>query len=137
MKLNRNFNQRKALIRTQLNALITSGQITTTQAKARLVKPLFDRLITKAKEGTLHARRQILSQLANISSTNRLVDTIAPLFPEKKSGFTSTKKVHIRKGDGVTLVSVKLLADLPLAKPKPASPEKAQPEKTAKKTSKK
>lgn len=131
MKLSRNFNQRKALVRTQLNALIASGHITTTEAKARLVKPLFDRLVTKAKEGTLHARRQILAQLANVTSANRLVDTIVPLFSEKKNGFTSTKKVHIRKGDGVTLVTVKLLAELP--KPIP----KVEPEKAAKKTSKK
>lgn len=117
MKFNRNFNQRKALRRTQLNSLISHGKITTTQAKAGEVKRLFDRLVGKAKENTVQVRRLLAAELASVKSANRLVDVIAPLFPDKKSGFTTSIKEKIRKGDGVTMVSVKLLAELPKSQP--------------------
>src|SRR3989338_4399651 len=113
MKLSRNYNQRKALVRTQLNALISNGQITTTQSKAKLIKPIVDRLITKAKVGSVHARRQLAAYLASIPSANRLVDVIVPLFADKKSGFTSLTKIKIRKGDGTVVSNLRLLADLP------------------------
>lgn len=113
MKLNRNFNQRKALARTQLNALINHGQITTTDSKAKFIKPMVDRLITKAKVGSIHARRQLAATLASVSSANRLVDVIMPLFGEKKSGFTSLTKIKIRKGDASTMSTLRLLADIP------------------------
>ncbi len=113
MKLSRNYNQRKALVRTQLVALINHGQITTTQAKAKLIKPMVDRLITKAKDGSVHARRQLASTLASVPAANRLVDVIMPLFADKKSGFTSLAKIKIRKGDGTTISTLRLLADVP------------------------
>lgn len=122
MKLNRNYNQRKALARTQLNALINNGQITTTQPKAKLIKPMVDRLITKAKIGSVHARRQLAATLASVSSANRLVDVIVPLFADKKSGFTSLTKIKIRKGDGAVVSTIRLMIDLP----KPVVAEKVK-----------
>lgn len=144
MKLNRNRNQRKALVRTQLNALVTVGHLTTTEAKARLIKPLFDRLITRAKKADLAARRLLAKELASVDSANRLVDVIAPLFTDKVSGYTTSQKVKIRRGDGVTLVALKLTADVPtpvkeekkkakVEKPvAPAKVSKAKVTKTAK-----
>lgn len=113
MKLSRNYNQRKALVRTQLVVLINHGQITTTEAKAKLIKPMVDRLITKAKVGSVHARRQLASTLASVPAANRLVDVITPLFADKKSGFASLTKIKIRKGDGTTISTLRLLADIP------------------------
>ena len=113
MKLNRNFNQRKALARTQLNALINNGQITTTLAKAKFIKPMVDRLITKAKVGSIHARRQLAATLASVSSANRLVDVIVPLFADRVSGFTTLTKIKIRKGDGTIVSTLKFMADVP------------------------
>lgn len=113
MKLNRNFNQRKALARTQLTALINHGQITTTEAKAKFIKPMVDRLITKAKVGSVHARRQLAATLASVPSANRLVDVIMPLFGQKKSGFTSLTKIKIRKGDATTMSTLRFLAEIP------------------------
>ena len=114
MKLNRNRNQRKALMRTQLNALVNFGHLTTTLAKARMMKPLFDKLITRAKVGTVASRRLLAKNLANVASANRLVDVIAPLFPDRVSGYTSSTKDKIRRGDAVTMVTLKLMADLPV-----------------------
>ena len=113
MKLNRNRNQRKALMRTQLNALVNFGHLTTTLAKAKMMKPLFDKLITRAKVGTVASRRLIAKNLASVASANRLVDVIAPLFPDRVSGYTSSTKNKIRRGDAVTMVTLKLMADLP------------------------
>jgi len=114
MKLNRNRNQRKALVRTQLNALVNLGHLTTTLAKAKMMKPLFDRLITRAKVGTVASRRLLARDLASVASANRLVDVIAPLFPDRVSGYTSSTKNKIRRGDAVTMVTLKLMADLPV-----------------------
>ena len=114
MKLNRNRNQRKALVRTQLNALVNLGHLTTTLAKAKMMKPLFDRLITRAKVGTVASRRLLARDLASVASANRLVDVIAPLFPDRVSGYTSSTKDKIRRGDAVTMVTLKLMADLPV-----------------------
>lgn len=113
MKLSRNTTQRKALMRTQLNSLVNSGHITTTIAKAKLIKPLFDRLVTKAKTNTIATRRLLAADLASTASANRLVDTIAPLFQDKNCGYTFSAKIGTRRGDGVTLVNLKLTADLP------------------------
>ena len=124
MKLNRSFNQRKALARTQLNALINNGQITTTEAKAKFIKPMVDRLITKAKVGSVHARRQLAATLASVPSANRLIDVIMPLFAQRKSGFTSLTKIKIRKGDATTISTLRFLAEIPLAKRDLASPDK-------------
>jgi len=114
MKLNRNRNQRKALVRTQLNALVNLGHLTTTLAKAKMMKPLFDKLITRAKVGTVASRRLLARDLASVASANRLVDVIAPLFPDRVSGYTSSTKNKIRRGDAVTMVTLKLMAELPV-----------------------
>ncbi len=119
MKLNRSTNQRKALWKTQLNSLITNGKITTTEAKAKEVKRQFDKLVSKAKVNSIHVRRQLAGKLSSVTSANRLVDVIAPLFPDRVSGFTSNSKEMIRKGDATTMVSLKLMAELPKATPSP------------------
>src|SRR3989344_2667610 len=98
MKLNRNRNQRKALMRTQLSALVNFGHLTTTLAKV----------------GTVASRRLLARDLASVASANRLVDVIATLFPDRISGYTSSTKNKIRRGDAVTMVTLKLMADLPV-----------------------
>ena len=134
MKLNRNRNQRKALMRTQLNALVNFGHLTTTLAKAKMMKPLFDKLITRAKVGTVASRRLLAKNLASVASANRLVDVIAPLFPDRVSGYTSSTKNKIRRGDAVTMVTLKLMADLPVPVVKEEKKVKVEKKvKTAKK----
>ena len=134
MKLNRNRNQRKALVRTQLNALVNLGHLTTTLAKAKMMKPLFDRLITRAKVGTVASRRLLARDLASVASANRLVDVIAPLFPDRVSGYTSSTKDKIRRGDAVTMVTLKLMAELPVPVVKEEKKVKVEKKvKTAKK----
>src|SRR3990167_10857731 len=113
--LNRNFNQRKALIRQQLNALITVGKIETTLARAKLVKSLFDKLASNVRLKGLHARRLVASSLANPKSANRLTDTIVPGMADKVSGFTKMSKLSVRRGDGATVVRLELATIPPKA----------------------
>lgn len=134
MKLNRNRNQRQALMRTQLNALVNNGRLTTTEAKAKMMKPLFDKLVTRAKKASVASRRLLAKDLASVASANRLVDVIAPLFPDRVSGYTSSTKNKIRRGDAVTMVTLKLMADLPV--PVPAAKEEKKVEKKVKTTTK-
>lgn len=108
-------------MRTQLNALVNNGRLTTTEAKAKMVKPLFDKLVTRAKKASVASRRLLAKDLASSTSANRLVDVIAPLFPDRVSGYTSSTKNKIRRGDAVTMVTLKLMAELP-APIKPTSP---------------
>ncbi len=137
MKLNRNRNQRKALMRTQLNALVNFGHLTTTLAKAKMMKPLFDRLVTRAKVGTVASRRLLARDLASVTSANRLVDVIAPLFPDRVSGYTSSTKNKIRRGDAVTMVTLRLMADLPAPRSEAKIPSISEGQSKEKKVEKK
>ena len=87
-KLSRDSAQRKALFKSLINNLVLHGEIKTTQTKALAIRGLTDKLITKGKKQTLHARRLILSFLQNKKAVNKIVDELAPLFKDKKGGFT-------------------------------------------------
>jgi len=133
-KLNRDANHRKALFRNQLKELIKNGFLTTTVVKAKIIKRLFDRLVTKAKQGTLSSRRNVIASLGNPSSGNRLVDTIAPALSDRNSGYTTIQKTDVRKGDATALAILKLVVEIP-EPVKPAKEEKkvVKKEKTVKK----
>lgn len=124
-KFNRNYNQRKALFKSLLQSLITWGKLTTTLPKAKVIKRLFDKLLSKAQGATLSNRRQIAADLSSIPHANRLVDVIAPLFTGRKSGFTTMEKVSIRRGDAVVMATLKLAKNLPEEKKE----EKKEPKK--------
>lgn len=112
-KLNRSTKERKSLFKIQLRQLIELGKITTTVAKAKVIKRLFDKLAAKATDGTLTDRRNIASELSSPKTANRLVDFIIPVMGGRRSGFTSIQKVGIRKGDSTPTASLTLVAPLP------------------------
>ena len=103
------------------------GEIKTTQTKALAIRGLTDKLITKGKKQTLHARRLILSFLQNKKAVNKIVDELAPLFKDKKSGFTRVTKIGNRKGDDALMVKIELTR----------KPEKKKEDKKGKKEIKK
>src|SRR4030042_2364108 len=107
-KLNRSTHQRKALYRSLISSLILNEQIKTTESKAKAIKRLVDKLISKAKDGSLHIRRQILAFLPNNKAVNKLVDEVAPRFKDRVSGFTKFTKLQRRKGDNALIVRVEL-----------------------------
>lgn len=113
-KLNRNSGQRKALFRSLIENLITHEEIKTTEGKAKAVKVLVDKLISKAKIGSLHIRRQISAFLpSNKKVVNKLIDEIAPRFKEKTSGFTRLVKLGRRRGDNAMVVKMELVVKKP------------------------
>jgi large subunit ribosomal protein L17 len=108
-KLNRDSKHRTALFRIQLCELIEHGFLTTTVTKAKIIKRHFDKLATKAKIGTLASRRLVIAELGRPKIAHILVDTIMPAMGDRQSGFTSLRKVDVRRGDATAMATLKLL----------------------------
>jgi len=108
-QLNRNIHQRKALFKSLIQSLILNEEIKTTISKAKAIKGLMDKLITKAKKGSLHVRRQILAFIPNKKIANKLVDEIAPRFQKRTSGFTKITHLGKRLGDKAMMVKMELI----------------------------
>ena len=111
-KLNRDSKHRTALFRIQLCELIENGYLTTTVTKAKIIKRHFDKLATKAAGGTLASRRLVIAELGRPKIANILVDKIMPAMGDRKSGFTSLRKVDVRRGDATAMATLKLLTIL-------------------------
>ncbi len=127
-KLGRQKDQRRALLKGLASNLIDNGKLTTTLPKAKETLPYVERLITKAKVGDLHNRRQIITKVAHESSAHKLVDDIAPKLTARDSGHLRLTKTINRKGDNTLMAQITFVDDLtsaPVAK-------KAEPKKVAK-----
>ena len=139
--LSRKYNQRKALIKGLLNALIEHGHINTTVTRAKVTKGYFDKLAAKAQKKDIHSRRQIAAFLSSPKSANKLVDLIAPSMAGRTGGFTTIKKTNIRRGDASPMATLELCVPLPEPvkedkKDKKDKKEKAKEAKKIKKESK-
>ena len=141
-KLHRERDQRRALIKGLADSLIKYESIETTLPKAKEVVPYVEKLITKAKKGDLHNRRQVISGLQTIASAHKLVDEIAPKLKGRVSGHLRIEKTSQRRGDNTQMARVSFVDDLqaaPVAKPaaeeKPAAaPRQPRAAKPAKET---
>ena len=98
-KLNRTHEHRKALFANMAGSLIEHEQIKTTLPKAKELKRIADKLITLAKRGDLHARRQALSQIKQEAAVKKLFDTLGPRYQERSGGYTRVLKAGFRYGD--------------------------------------
>ena len=110
-------------------ALFTHRSITTTETKAKRLRPLAERLITFAKRGDLHARRRVLSVIGDKEVVHVLFAEIAPLVAEREGGYTRITKVGNRKGDNAPMAVIELV--LEPVNPKPKSAKKSAPAATA------
>jgi large subunit ribosomal protein L17 len=99
-------------------ALFEHGKITTTEARARRLRPYAERLITFAKRGDLHARRQVLSVVTDKSVVHTLFADIGPSFATRDGGYTRITKVGARKGDNAALAVIELVREEPDARPR-------------------
>ncbi len=108
-KLGRDSAHRKALYSNLAGALIQHGRIETTEAKAKAVKPLAEKLITLGKRGDLHARRQALATLRSNDVVHRLFADVAPRFAERPGGYTRIVKIGPRQGDAAPMVLLELV----------------------------
>lgn len=114
-KLHRERDQRRALVSGLADSLIKYESIETTLPKAKEVVPFIEKLITKAKKGDLHNRRQVISSLQTISSAHKLVDELAPKMTSRSSGHVRIEKTRLRRGDNTQLARISFVDDLKAA----------------------
>ena len=107
--LNRDYQHRKALLQNLLKSLIKEGVITTSEAKAKAIQGQFDKLVTKAKKGTVHHRRQIHTVVQSTTLVNRLVDELAPLTKDRVSGFTRLTRIKFQTGNDQLLCRLEMI----------------------------
>ena len=136
----------RLLLANLATALFTHKRITTTETKAKRLRPLAERLITFAKRGDLHARRRVMTVIRDKSAVHELFSEIAPLVAERQGGYTRITKTGYRKGDNAPMAVIELVlepvnpkpvsakkkstAAAPVAEPEAAEPEAAEPEAT-------
>ena len=109
-KLSRDSAHRRALMMNLSKEIIEHERIETSQAKAKAVKPEIEKLITLAKRGDLHARRQALATLAQDKfAVHKLFDEVAPRYAERPGGYTRILKLGPRKSDSTEMVLLELV----------------------------
>ncbi len=112
-------------------ALFQHGRITTTEAKAKRLRPVAERLITFAKRGDLHARRHVLTMVTDQGVVHQLFTEIAPEFSERDGGYTRITKIGPRKGDNAAMAVIELVRGEPVAARPRRRARRAAPEAPA------
>jgi len=110
-QLGRNTSHRRAMLRNMVTSLFKYEQIETTDAKAKAIRPIAEKMITLAKRGDLHARRQALSYMQDKEVTHRLFDELKGRFSSREGGYLRIVKKGFRKGDGASISVVQLLSN--------------------------
>ena len=113
----------RLLLANLATALFTHKRITTTETKAKRLRPLAERLITFAKRGDLHARRRVMTVVRDKTAVHELFTEIAPLVAEREGGYTRITKIGNRKGDNAPMAVIELV--LEPVNPKPKSAKKS------------
>jgi large subunit ribosomal protein L17 len=108
-KLKRNVGARRALLRGLVTSVIDQERIITTVPKAKAARPLVDKMITLAKEDTLHARRQAAAFLMTPASVKKLFDKLGTRFGQRNGGYTRIVRLGFRKGDGAEQAMLELV----------------------------
>ena len=117
----------KHLLANLATALFEHGKITTTDARARRLRPYAERLITFAKRGDLHARRQVLTVVTDKGVVHTLFTEIGPQFATREGGYTRITKIGPRKGDNAPLAVIELIQEEAEAKPRRRRARRSQP----------
>jgi large subunit ribosomal protein L17 len=115
------------LLSNLATALFEHGKITTTEARARRLRPYAERLITFAKRGDLSARRQVLTVVTDKSVVHTLFTEIGPQFATREGGYTRITKIGPRKGDNAPLAVIELIQEEAEAKPRRRRARRSQP----------
>lgn len=119
----------KALLANLATSLFEHNQIKTTEPKARALRPYAEKLITHAKKGTLHNRREVMKKIRDKDVVHKLFDEIGPFFADRNGGYTRIIKVEPRKGDNAPMAVIQLV----LEKTVTSEAERARRAKTPKK----
>lgn len=124
-KFGRLRDQRTALIKGLADSLVLNGSIETTLPKAKEVSSYTERLITKAKKGGLHNRRQVIAGLDTLEAAHKLVEEVAPKLKDRESGHLRVERTKLRRGDAAQLARISFVDNLSQAvkaAAKPAAP---------------
>ena len=108
-KLKRPVDSRNALLRNLATSVILEERVVTTVPKAKAVKPLVEKMITLAKEHSLHSRRQAAAVLTTPASVKKLFDVVGPKFGQRNGGYTRITRLGPRKGDGAEQAMIEIV----------------------------
>lgn len=100
--------QRKILANLAVS-LIVEERVTTTEAKAKLLRPYVEKIITRARRGDLHARRTVMRRITDQEVVTKLFDDIAPRYADRPGGYTRVVKLGPRRGDGAEMAVIELV----------------------------
>lgn len=120
-KLGRTSSHRRAMFRNMLTSLFEHGKIETTDAKAKELRKIAEKIVTLGKKGDLHSRRQVLRVISDKKIAKNLFDQIAPRYQSRNGGYTRIFKVGRRHGDNAPLSIIELIPDGNVQKPKKVS----------------
>ncbi len=108
-KLNRTASHRKAMFANMAASLIKHEQITTTLPKAKELRPIVEKLVTLAKKGDLHARRQAISKIRDVDQVGKLFETLGPRYAERQGGYIRIMKAGFRHGDNAPVAVIEFV----------------------------
>ncbi|MBI4621232.1 MAG: 50S ribosomal protein L17 [Desulfobacterales bacterium] len=117
-KLGRTSSHRKAMFRNMLTSLFEHEKIETTDAKAKELRKIAEKIVTLGKKGDLHSRRQVLRVISDKKIAKNLFDQIAPRYQSRNGGYTRIFKVGRRHGDNAPLSLIELIPEENVQKPK-------------------
>jgi large subunit ribosomal protein L17 len=128
-RLGRTSSHREALFRNQLQSLVEKEKIITTLPKAKELRPIAERVITRGKHGTIHDRRWVLRWVLKRELVKKVFDEIAPRFTERPGGYLRIVKLGPRKGDGAEMAVLELVerGDAVAAEPAPETRKTREP----------
>jgi large subunit ribosomal protein L17 len=121
-KLNKKPAHRKAMFANMAASLIKHEQIVTTLPKAKELRPVVEKLVTLAKKGGLHARRQAISEIRDVTQVKKLFEVIAPRYGERHGGYTRIMKAGFRYGDNAPVAVIEFVDRDAEAKGKDSGP---------------
>lgn len=108
-KLGRDSSARKALLRGIVTSLFQHERIETTEAKAKELRKVADKMLTLAKRGDLHARRQVMAYMMDEDVVKKLFDEVAPKYKDRQGGYTRIIKAGVRQGDAAPMVIIEFV----------------------------
>lgn len=133
-KLGRDHSHRKAMMANMVSSLLEHEKINTTTARARELRRTADNMITFAKRGDLHARRQVLRLIPNKAVVSKLFEELGPRYSERNGGYTRIVKTEPRRGDGAPMCIIELVGRGGASEPAPVKPKAKVEEPAAEET---
>lgn len=100
---------REALMRSLVTSIVVYEKIKTTEAKAKAVKPLVEKLVTAGKKNNLTSRRQLMQVLYHKKAVNKVLEVLGPRYLDRKGGYTRIIKLEPRAGDGAKMVQIEFV----------------------------